>query len=258
MEEEIPVPTNAHAMGGVSCVVPAYNEAQRIAHVLRALEGDRTLAEIIVVDDGSTDQTAAAVVPFLARDARFRLVRLPTNQGKAAAMVTGAACASCDMILFLDADLRGLRPEHIRTLTEPVIRGQCAMTLGRFVRADGRAETAHAVSHLLTGERCLRWSLFRDAPGLLSARYGAETALNVHACNERLATQTVSLIGLGHCSKIAKRGWLGGLLLYYRMYRDILLYWLRSALRGRLAQEVGRTVRRALHFRVRHIGGSGV
>lgn len=243
---------------GVSCVVPAYNEAKRIAEVLQALQADRALAEIIVVDDGSTDQTAAAVASFARRDARFRLVRLPTNQGKAAAMVTGAACASSDVILFLDADLRGLRLAHIRALTEPVLRGECAMTLGRFVRADGRADAAHAVSHLLTGERCLRWSLFCDAPGLLAASYGAETALNAHAHHKRLATQTVSLVGLAHCSKIAKRGWLGGLLLYYQMYRDIGLYWLRSALSGRLAQKAGRAVRRALRFRVRHIGGAGV
>ena len=108
MEEEKPTPMGAQAMG-VSCIVPAYNEAQRIAEVLQTLEADRTLAEIIVVDDGSTDQTAAVVAPFVARDARFRLLRLPLNQGKAAAMVAGAACASSDVILFLDADLRGLR-----------------------------------------------------------------------------------------------------------------------------------------------------
>lgn len=257
MEEEKPTPMGAQAMG-VSCIVPAYNEAQRIAEVLQTLEADRTLAEIIVVDDGSTDQTAAVVAPFVARDARFRLLRLPLNQGKAAAMVAGAACASSDVILFLDADLRGLRLDHLRALTEPVLRGECAMTLGRFVKPDGRADVAHAVSHLLTGERCLRWSLFCTAPGLLSARYGAETALNKHAHNERLATQTVSLVELAHCSKIAKRGWLGGLLLYYQMYRDIGLYWLRLAQSGRLAQRAGRTVLQVLRFRMRHIGGSGV
>lgn len=83
------------------------------------------LAEALcaVVDDGSEDGTAEAVRRWAERDSRVRLLRLPVNGGKAAAMTAGAEVSPSDLVVFLDADLLGLRPEHVRALAGPVAAG---------------------------------------------------------------------------------------------------------------------------------------
>lgn len=85
----------------VSVVVPAYNAAATISLCLTALVGQEYPAqhlEIIVVDDGSTDQTAAVIRPFA-----VRYLHQP-NQGPAAARNAGAALAKGELLLFTDAD----------------------------------------------------------------------------------------------------------------------------------------------------------
>lgn len=94
------------AAAGLSVVVPAHNEARRIAPLLEALRGPAArvggIAEIIIVDDGSTDDTAAlcraANVPGL------RVQSLPGNQGKGAAIRAGLAAATGAIVAYVDAD----------------------------------------------------------------------------------------------------------------------------------------------------------
>jgi len=93
----------------LSIVVPAYNEAGRIDATLA--EGRRYLdqqpfgAELIVVDDGSTDQTVAICERHAREDARIRVLRLPENRGKGAAVRHGMLTAQGARALFMDADL---------------------------------------------------------------------------------------------------------------------------------------------------------
>ncbi len=92
----------------VSVVIPAYNEAGRIGPTLRTVSAyfhnRRTEFEILVVDDGSTDTTAAVVHQLSDLLPEVRLLRLPMNRGKGAAVRTGMLAAAGDLLLFLDAD----------------------------------------------------------------------------------------------------------------------------------------------------------
>ena len=94
----------SHLAPLVSVVVPAYNAESTIDETLNSVRG-QTYAklEIIVVDDGSTDSTAAHMLRHCTEDARVRLIRQP-NQGLAAARNAGIASASSDYIAPLDAD----------------------------------------------------------------------------------------------------------------------------------------------------------
>ncbi len=92
----------------LSVVLPAYNEEQVIAGtvttVLNALSTWRVDAEVLVVNDGSTDRTGAIVAALAETDPRVRLVVHPTNQGYGAALASGFAAASKDLTLFMDSD----------------------------------------------------------------------------------------------------------------------------------------------------------
>jgi glycosyltransferase involved in cell wall biosynthesis len=106
----------------ISVLIPARNEATRIGDCLRSVLRQRGLdhLEVIVLDDGSTDATAAQVEQIAAQDARVRLIRgqtLPAGwMGKAYACHQLAQRARGTWLLFLDADVRLLPDAVIRTL----------------------------------------------------------------------------------------------------------------------------------------------
>ena len=103
-EYERPSTTN-HS---VSVILPAYNEAQVIASTIttvrKVLSAWAMDFEIIVVNDGSTDQTEAIITALAARDARIRLVSHAVNQGYGAALVSGFTAATKELTFFMDAD----------------------------------------------------------------------------------------------------------------------------------------------------------
>lgn len=94
----------------VSVVIPAYNEAEGIAEtlerVLRALEDLHGRKEIVVVDDGSTDETASIVEKAIEEDPRINLVCLSRNFGHQNAVSAGLNAARGDHVAIIDADLQ--------------------------------------------------------------------------------------------------------------------------------------------------------
>ncbi|MDY7090585.1 MAG: bifunctional polysaccharide deacetylase/glycosyltransferase family 2 protein [Actinomycetota bacterium] len=100
----------------VSVIVPAYNEKEGIEAAVRSLAGgDYPAIEVVVVDDGSTDGTAALVEQM--RLPNVRVVRVP-NGGKPNALNTGIALARHDLIVTVDGDTI-FEPDSIRTLVQP-------------------------------------------------------------------------------------------------------------------------------------------
>jgi len=95
----------------LTLVVPAYNEAERLdeglrrlAEVLPAAVPGRRI-EVIVVDDGSTDGTGQRALALAGRFDQARVLSLPVNTGKGAAIRSGVAAASGDQVAFMDADM---------------------------------------------------------------------------------------------------------------------------------------------------------
>lgn len=93
----------------LSCVVPAYNEAESLPYLWAALQPivqRYTDWEVIFVSDGSTDDTVAIVKKLSAAESRIRLVDLRRNRGKSAALMAGFSAATGDVVVTLDADLQ--------------------------------------------------------------------------------------------------------------------------------------------------------
>ncbi|NKJ44283.1 glycosyltransferase [Novosphingobium sp. SG720] len=110
------VPGPAHLVPGfVSVLIPAFNEARVIAASLRrVLESRGVRLEVIVIDDGSSDETAAVVAREFGHDPRVALLRLD-NGGKARALNHGLQLARADVVIALDADTR-FEPDTIARL----------------------------------------------------------------------------------------------------------------------------------------------
>ena len=118
----------------VSVIVPAYNEEKTIADVLTSLLKEvPTIYEIIVVDDGSKDQTAAITDSMAREHQQIRLICQPRNMGKTAALRTGFAASTGDIVIVQDADLE-YDPVDIPSLIEPIERGKADVCYGsRFM-----------------------------------------------------------------------------------------------------------------------------
>src|SRR5579862_6410747 len=97
-----PLPTST--LPRITCIICALNEGPRIGAVLDVAAAHPRVAEVLVVDDGSTDDTAQVV----ARYPGVRLLAHARNLGKSKAIATGVAAASHDLLMLLDADLKGL------------------------------------------------------------------------------------------------------------------------------------------------------
>jgi glycosyltransferase involved in cell wall biosynthesis len=127
-------------------VVPAYNEEATIEHVLRRAAALELDAEIVVVDDGSTDGTAAAVEAVREQVGEcVRLLRHPSNRGKGAAVRTGIRESSGDFVVIQDADLE-YDPRDIPRLVGPLVEGVADVVYGTRLRG-GEPQRAHLFWH---------------------------------------------------------------------------------------------------------------
>jgi glucosyl-3-phosphoglycerate synthase len=123
---------HAPLLACVSVVIPALNEAARIASVVRHALSDPATAEVIVIDDSSIDDTAA-----LARAAGAQVVT-SSMLGKGASMQDGVGLVHFALVAFLDGDLAGLQDGLITQLCRPLARGQADFVKARFGRSGGR------------------------------------------------------------------------------------------------------------------------
>jgi dolichyl-phosphate beta-glucosyltransferase len=122
-----------------SVVIPAYNEGARLGSslekVLAYVHGQGWNAEVIVVDDGSRDQTAEIVRHFAAKDPVVRLVQNPGNHGKGYSVRNGMLSAEGEILIFSDADLSSPIEESAKLL-EALQQGADIAIGSRWLRTE--------------------------------------------------------------------------------------------------------------------------
>jgi glycosyltransferase involved in cell wall biosynthesis len=160
----------------VSVVIPAKNEAASLPMVLATLRSTLASAELIVVDDGSTDATAT-----VAEAAGARVLRHPYSKGNGAAIKTGARAATGDVIVFMDADGQHDAADVPRLLAmldrgyDLVVGARGRESQASIWRLIGNAAynwlaswmVGHRILDLTSGFRAVRASLFREILSLL-------------------------------------------------------------------------------------------
>jgi glycosyltransferase involved in cell wall biosynthesis len=207
--------------------VPAFNEQQTLAEVLSALAATEAVDEILVVSDGSTDETVA-----IARAFGVRTLHLSRNHGKALAMAVGVVHTRADVLLFVDGDILNLSEVLLGRLIDPVVSGECEMCIG--VRHRGRLINAvhRNTGPLLSGIRCLTREIFEAVPEEYLRGYTVETALNWACRRLGRRSATAVLYGLKHLVKERKRGLAAGAQARVEMFWRVFVAWLELSVKN--------------------------
>jgi glycosyltransferase involved in cell wall biosynthesis len=186
----------------IAVLIPAHNEATRIARTVAAARAIEGVTRVVVVDDASDDDTAQ-----IAEAAGAKVVRLWNNVGKGAALESGAMrVENADVVLLLDGDL-GDTAAQGSLLLGPVLAGAADMSVATFPKPAGKAGFGLVKSLArwgiarmgggfvadapLSGQRALTHDCF-EAVRPFASGYGVEVALTVRALRHGLRVAEVA------------------------------------------------------------------
>ncbi len=201
----------------VAIIIPAYNEEKTIKDVINAAKQVKKISKIIVVSDGSTDNTVQ-----VALETGVEVIALPKNVGKGGALSTGVKNCSDDVLVFLDADLIGLKKKHIESLIKPVIKNKAIMSIGVFVNGKAAVDLSQKMFPHLSGQRAMKRELFEAINSAEVSKFGIEVLLTKYVKENNIKYVKVEFENVTHVMKEKKRGFIKGTKARLVMYYDIL------------------------------------
>jgi glucosyl-3-phosphoglycerate synthase len=190
----------------ISVVIPVLNESKTVAQVVRFARKSPLVGEVLVVDDGSIDET-----PELASQAGARVIT-STMLGKGGSMEDALQEVKYETILYLDGDLRGLDRDLVKRMVAPLMAGEADFVKAKFTRSAGRVT-------ILTARPLLRTyfpelaEVTQPLGGIIAARrellrrlrfendYGVDIGLLIDALGCRARIFEVDIGNLKHDSK---------------------------------------------------------
>ncbi len=180
----------------ISVIIPVFNEEKTVASVVKAVLDSGFAAEVICVNDGSTDKSKEVLEGF---GDKIKLISFVKNHGKGAALAVGVRAARGEIVVFLDADLIGLEKKHLEKLVLPLLTEKARGVIGQiYYGKDFLAQLK-----VFSGERAYwRKDLLGHLDEIAKTRYGVEIYLN--SIFKRRRVRTVSLKGLGQTIKYKK------------------------------------------------------
>ena len=214
--------------GSIDVIIPARNEAETLGPVVDASRGCKYVRDVIVVDDGSTDDTAKIAEAYGAR-----VVRREPHEGgsKAHAMEAGVEATDADAFLFVDADCIGLEAHHLDEICAPFVAGRAAMSLGWF---------DYGVWNPLvnrfpptTGQRAIHRWVWDSIPPHKREGFTIEFMINEVIADSRVPTVSRTMKGVTHRTKRDKFGPVRGWKHTIEMFWDVWTLPLKGHIRAR-------------------------
>jgi glycosyltransferase involved in cell wall biosynthesis len=199
-------------------VIPARDEAPTVGGVVTAARAARGVGRVFVVDDGSSDGTAAEA----ARAGAVVISRPPGVPGsKALALSLGVEATAAPVLVFFDADILDVRPDHFESLAAPVLSGEAWLSCGML--SYGRLRDPFFLRlPPITGLRAIRRDVFEAIPAGRRNGFQIEIMINEVIARRGLPSTIRVLPGLRHRSKIQKAGWRRGLPSHLAMTGELL------------------------------------
>ncbi|HEY3701503.1 MAG TPA: glycosyltransferase [Acidimicrobiales bacterium] len=204
----------------IDAVVPARNEAATVATVVEACRRCSAVREVIVVDDGSVDDTAERAAAAGAKVIHRGDAGGAAGGSKAHAMEAGVAASDAAALLFVDADLLGLTGDHLEQVCRPFLDGSATMSVGWFDYGAWNPLVLRLPP--TTGERVVpRW-VFEAIPPEKRDGYTIEIMINEVIAEGRLPTTARIMRGVTHRTKRQKLGRLEGYRRTWEMFWTLL------------------------------------
>ena len=222
----------------LSVVMPIYNEAATIELAIARVRSVPVCTEIVCVDDGSTDGTRDILRRLAAEGMIDVLVFHERNSGKGAALLTGFAKATGDVIVTQDADLE-YSPQDLSVLMEPILDGRADAVFGsRFLGGPHRVlyfwhrvgnglltlfsnmMTNLNLTDMETGYKMVRADLLRSLP-LSARRFGIEPELTARLAQSGARIYEVPISYSGRTYAEGKKiGWKDGVSAMWHIFRS--------------------------------------
>lgn len=205
-------------MKTVSCIIPAYNEADRIGDVLAVATVHPLINEVIAVDDGSTDRTMEVIAKF----ENAHPIVLKHNTGKSGAICAGIRRSTGTVLLFLDADLVGLAANDLTELLRPVLQERAEASIS--LRRDALLPWRTIGLDYLSGERVVHREVLAGHLDTIARLpgFGLETYLNDLLIQRSARIKVVRWPSVGHVYKTRKHGLKSGIHAEARMLMNIV------------------------------------
>ena len=189
-------------MKRVSIIICTYNEEKTISEVVVSCCKYNKESEVIVVDDGSTDNTES-IMDELQKNYSFQYEKLPENKGKSWAMVHGVKVSMNEIILFFDADISNIAKEHFTNILQPIFDNSADMVLGHPSNTILKQQISPFKS--LTGERALyKRDILPILDDIRDVRFGVEIFINLYYQANSKRIIYVLLQGMKHSTKYSK------------------------------------------------------
>lgn len=199
----------------IAAIIPAHNEERTIGPLVSVFKNSGFFSEIIVVSDGSRDHTVR-----LAHHAGAKVIVLPENIGKGGALSVGVMAATAPILVFFDADLKGVKREHLWQVINPILENEADMVVGIKPKYEEMYENNDDLP-VLSGQRALRREVFEQVPEKLRKGYQIEEAMNYYCKMNNQKIKLVNLEGITHLQKMDKMNFFVGVACYIKMIWQI-------------------------------------
>jgi glycosyltransferase involved in cell wall biosynthesis len=164
-----------------SCLIPFYNEAEKVLIVLGVLSKIKNFEQIVAVDDGSDDDISRKITALFPK---VQLIKLKENKGKSAAVAAGLKQIDSEYVLLFDADVNNIKPREVQRALEKITDPKIDMIILNKVSPNpdhmmtNKLSVMSRIACILSGERVLKTADLREVLMKEPNGYQLEVAIN--------------------------------------------------------------------------------